>query len=162
MRSEIARCRDAARNGFTRVPLTREVVLDGDTPVSAFAKVHRGGYGFLLESLEGGERWARYSFLATEPAAVYRYSESRIVSRESRGSWTELPIRQTPMEHLGQLLRADRSIEVAGLPRFTGGAVGFWGYDVVRTIEELPHPHDDFAARDGSVVTAGLRVLVEQ
>jgi len=162
MRSEIARCRDAARNGFTRVPLTREVVLDGDTPVSAFAKVHRGGYGFLLESLEGGERWARYSFLATEPAAVYRYSESRIVSRESRGSWTELPIRQTPMEHLGQLLRADRSIEVAGLPRFTGGAVGFWGYDVVRTIEELPHPPvDDRSIPDAIVMLVDTLVVLD-
>jgi len=55
------------------VPVTREVVLDGDTPVSAFAKLHRGPYGFLLESLEGGEKWARYTFLSTNPREVYRY-----------------------------------------------------------------------------------------
>jgi len=60
MSSMLLRCRQAARDGYTRVPLVREVVLDGDTPVSAFAKVHRGDFGFLLESLEGGERWARY------------------------------------------------------------------------------------------------------
>ena len=59
MTDTLARCRDAALAGFTRVPITRAVVLDGDTPVSAFAKLHRGEYGFLLESLEGGERWAR-------------------------------------------------------------------------------------------------------
>ena len=52
------------------VPVTREVLLDGDTPVTAFAKLHRGPYGFLLESLEGGERWARYTFLATDPNEV--------------------------------------------------------------------------------------------
>ncbi len=56
MTTLIDQCREAARDGYTRVPLVREVVLDGDTPVSAFAKLHRGGYGFLLESLEGGER----------------------------------------------------------------------------------------------------------
>jgi anthranilate synthase component 1 len=55
------------------VPVTRQVVLDGDTPVTAFAKLHQGPYGFLLESLEGGERWARYTFLATDPREVYRY-----------------------------------------------------------------------------------------
>ena len=55
------------------VPVTRQVVLDGDTPVTAFAKLHRGRYGFLLESLEGGERWARYTFLATDPKEVFRY-----------------------------------------------------------------------------------------
>ena len=85
MTTMLDQCRDAARNGYTRVPLVREVVLDGDTPISAFAKVHRGDFGFLLESLEGGERWARYSFLATEPTAVYRYEKSRVASRESRG-----------------------------------------------------------------------------
>ena len=62
-----------ARQGGGMVPVTRQVVLDGDTPVTAFAKLHRGPYGFLLESLEGGERWARYTFLATEPREVFRY-----------------------------------------------------------------------------------------
>ena len=55
------------------VPVVRQVVLDSDTPVTAFAKLHRGRYGFLLESLEGGERWARYTFLATDPKEVLRY-----------------------------------------------------------------------------------------
>ena len=61
--------RDRARAGGM-VPVTREVVLDGDTPVTAFQKLHRGDYGFLLESLEGGERWARYTFLGTDPREV--------------------------------------------------------------------------------------------
>ena len=66
-----------ARRGGGMVPVTRQVVLDGDTPVTAFAKLHRGPYGFLLESLEGGERWARYTFLATEPREVFRYRGRR-------------------------------------------------------------------------------------
>lgn len=137
------RCRAAAHDGFTRVPVVREMVLDGDTPVSAFAKLHRGEYGFLLESLEGGERWARYSFLATEPEAVFRYRGLQVERMDAGGRWTaetEAP----PLAHLAGLLRADRPLEVPGLPRFTGGAVGFWGYDVVRTIEALPDaPPDD-------------------
>lgn len=144
MSAELARCRAAADAGFTRVPLLREVVLDGDTPVSAFAKVHRGDYGFLLESLEGGERWARYSFLATEPSTVFRYREGGIEQRQDDGAWSPGPAGLKPLEHLSKMLRQDRAVEVPGLPRFTGGVVGFWGYDVVRSIEHLPDaPPDD-------------------
>ncbi len=147
MTEVLARCRQAARDGYTRVPFVRQVVLDGDTPVSAFAKVHRGDFGFLLESLEGGERWARYSFIATEPAAVHRYDKSGVVQ---------------PLEHLGELLRADRSVDVPGLPRFTGGAVGFWGYDVVRTLEELPNaPHDDRELPDAVVMMVDTLLVLD-
>ena len=143
MISLLEQCRSAASQGFTRLPLVRETVLDGDTPVSAFAKLHRGEYGFLLESLEGGERWARYSFLATEPEAVFRYRGSDVERRAPDGNWiAEAP--SPPLTHLGELLRRDRAVELDGLPRFTGGAVGFWGYDVVRTLERLPNaPPDD-------------------
>ena len=62
--------------GATHVPVWGEVLADRDTPVTAFRKLHRGGQGFLLESAEGGERWGRYSFLATEPAAVLDVSSA--------------------------------------------------------------------------------------
>jgi anthranilate synthase component 1 len=140
----LARCREAARQGFTRVPLRREVVLDADTPVSAFAKVHRGDYGFLLESLEGGERWARYSFIATEPSTVYRYREDRVERHAGDDTWVIEPGAMRPLEHLSRQLRHDRALDIPGLPRFTGGVVGFWGYDVIRGIERLPDaPPDD-------------------
>ena len=157
-----ARCRQAAHDGYTRVPLVREVVLDGDTPVSAFAKLHRGGYGFLLESLEGGERWARYSFLATEPTRVYRYRGSSVEGRGSSGDWSLEAEGQAPLAHLGSLLRTDRSLEIPGLPPFTGGAVGFWGYDVVRTLEELPHPpYDDRRLPDAIVMTVDTLLVLD-
>ncbi|MES1260039.1 MAG: anthranilate synthase component I family protein, partial [Gemmatimonadota bacterium] len=162
MSDHLARCRDAARNGYTRVPLTREVVLDGDTPVSAFAKLHRGGYGFLLESLEGGERWARYSFLATEPGAVYRYRGQSVEQHSRSDHWIAAADDADPIAHLGTLLRNDRSVEVAGLPRFTGGAVGFWGYDVVRTVEELPNaPADDRGIPDAIVMMVDTLVVLD-
>ncbi|HEY4099279.1 MAG TPA: anthranilate synthase component I family protein [Gemmatimonadales bacterium] len=157
-----SRCRDAARNGFTRVPVTREVVLDGDTPVSAFAKIHRGEYGFLLESLEGGERWARYSFLATEPGAIYRYRGRRCEMSTDGDDWVPRNDPIAPLAHLSEMLRADRSVEVPGLPRFTGGAVGFWGYDVVRTIERLPDPpRDDRDLPDAVVMLVDTLLVLD-
>ena len=149
------------------VPVTREVVLDGDTPVSAFAKLHRGPYGFLLESLEGGERWARYTFLATDPREVFRYRGRalRALDREPRaGAAVETDV--APLEHLGGLLRRHPPVDVPGLPRFTGGAVGYLGYDIVRTIESLPDaPPDDRdlpdARDDGDRHAAGARQSVQ-
>ena len=140
----LARCRAAERDGYQRYPLTRELVLDGDTPVSAFAKLHRGEYGFLFESLEGGERWARYTILGTEPRAVFRYRGSAVHQVGADGSDTRVVGDAAPLDHLSDLMRETRAAPVAGLPRFTGGAVGFWGYDVVRSIEHLPSaPEDD-------------------
>jgi anthranilate synthase component 1 len=133
---------ERARSGGM-VPVTRQVVLDGDTPVSAFAKIHSGRYGFLLESLEGGERWARYTFLATEPREVLRY-RGRECSRWTEATgWQILARDVTPLDHLGRIVRRHPPVEVPGLPRFTGGAVGYLGYDVVRSIESLPNPPPD-------------------
>ncbi|MDQ3137780.1 MAG: anthranilate synthase component I [Gemmatimonadota bacterium] len=143
------------------VPVTREVVLDGDTPVSAFAKLHRGPYGFLLESLEGGERWARYTFLSTDPREVFRYRGRRCDRWTAAEGWQEVEADLPPLEHLGRLLRRHPPVHVPGLPRFTGGAVGYLGYDIVRTIESLPDaPPDDRDLPDAvMMVTDTLLVL---
>ena len=98
------------------VPVTRQVVLDGDTPVSAFAKLHRGPYGFLLESLEGGERWARYTFLATDPREVFRYRGRRVRPLDRGTGWREVETDVAPLEHLGRLLRRHPPVDVPGLP----------------------------------------------
>ena len=135
--------RDAIAAGHSRYPVVREMILDADTAVTAFRKIHRGGHGFLLESLEGGERWARYSFMATEPAAVFRYRNGRIERLTDRDSWQQHSAASSPLDHLGELMRTTTAPRIEGLPRFTGGAVGFWGYDVVRDIEHLPSPPPD-------------------
>ena len=143
------------------VPVTRQVVLDGDTPVTAFAKLHRGRYGFLLESLEGGERWARYTFMATDPREVYRYRARECSRWTEETGWTVVETDVAPLEHLGRTMRRHPPLEVAGLPRFTGGAVGYLGYDIVRTIESLPDaPRDDRDLPDALLmVTDTLLVL---
>jgi anthranilate synthase component I len=143
------------------VPVTRQVVLDGDTPVTAFAKLHQGPYGFLLESLEGGERWARYTFLATAPREVYRYRGRECSRWTTDDGWKVTETDIAPLEHLGQTMRRYPPVEVPGLPPFTGGAVGYLGYDIVRTIESLPDaPADDRQLPDALLmITDTLLVL---
>jgi anthranilate synthase component 1 len=144
------------------VPVTRQVVLDGDTPVTAFAKLHRGAYGFLLESLEGGERWARYTFLATDPDEVFRY-RGRECSRWTKSTgWEVVETDVAPLEHLGRTMRRHPPVEVPGLPRFTGGAVGYLGYDIVRSIEALPQPPaDDRDLPDAILMVAGTLLVLD-
>ena len=132
-----------ARAGGAIVPVTREVLLDSDTPVTAFAKLHRGRFGFLLESLEGGERWARYTFLATDPREVLRYRGRQCERWTAASGWELAADDIPPLEHIGRTMRRYAPVEVPGLPRFTGGAVGYIGYDVVRTLESLPSPPPD-------------------
>jgi anthranilate synthase component 1 len=153
---------ERARLGEGIVPVTREVVLDGDTPVTAFTKLHRGRWGFLLESLEGGERWARYTFLATEPREVFRYRGRECARWAPAEDWRVVETDTTPLEHLGRTMRRHPPVVVPGLPRFTGGAVGFWGYDVVRTIESLAEsPPDDRDLPDAIVMVADTLLVLD-
>src|SRR5207253_1282195 len=112
--------RTLAREG-NLIPVCREILADLETPVSAFLKIHRGPYGFLLESVEGGEKWGRYSFLGTEPARVFR-SRGRTVEIETPGRTPERQTVDDPFEALRRLLAAYRPVPVPGLPRFAGGA----------------------------------------
>jgi len=144
------------------VPLVREVVLDADTPLAAFAKVARPPFAFLLESLVGGERWARYTFLGTEPREVWRY-RGRAVERWTRATgWRGAGETDDPIGHLAQRMRALPAVPVPGLPRFTGGAVGYLGYDLVRTIERLPKPPaDTLALPDAVLMIADTVVIID-
>jgi anthranilate synthase component I len=142
------------------VPVTREVVLDGDTPVSAFAKLHRGQYGFLLESLEGGERWARYTFMSTDPREVYSYRDREVRRWTVMEGWTTEATDCPPLEHMARTMRRYPPVTVPGLPRFTGGAVGYIGYDVVRTLERLPHPPADDRDLPDAVMMVADSLLV--
>jgi anthranilate synthase component 1 len=110
------------------VPVYREIFADLETPISAFLKINRGGHSFLLESVEGGERIARYSFIGTEPYKI-------ITTRE--GGQTD------PLGLVAEELGQYQPLPVDGLPQFCGGAVGYLAYEVVRRFEELPSPEAD-------------------
>ncbi|MDX2479819.1 MAG: anthranilate synthase component I [Desulfuromusa sp.] len=119
------------------IPVYREILADMETPVSAFCKIDDGQTAFLLESIEGGEKWARYSFLGSGPARVYRcrdqYYEVCYAGKLEESGQVEDPLRK-----LRDLMAVYQPVEVEGLPRFSGGAVGYLGYDMVRFIEDLP------------------------
>jgi anthranilate synthase component I len=130
------------------VPVYREFLFDTETAVGAYAKLTRAGddgahprFGFLLESLVGGEKWARYTFLGTRPRSAWRLRRGGEISTWSPATgWSASARSDDPLADLDRQLRAMRSARVPGLPRFTGGAVGYLGYDVVRYIERLGEP----------------------
>ena len=144
------------------VPVIREVITDADTPVAAFAKIARPPFAFLLESLVGGERWARYTFLGTEPREVWRYRGQEIERWTPASSWEPAGQTTDPITHLADRMRALPSVALPGLPRFMGGAVGYLGYDVVRSIERLPPgPTDTLGVPDAVVMIADSLVILD-
>src|SRR6266851_8816011 len=138
-----------AAQGFNLIPVTREVAADLETPVSAFLKVARGEYAFLLESVRGGEKWGRYTFLGSEPSRVVRARGQRMdLIRPGRA--VESRSVANPFEELRGELKRIRAPEIPGFPRFFGGAVGFLAYDIVRAFEpRIPESvHDDLGVPD--------------
>jgi anthranilate synthase component 1 len=130
---------------FSRVPVYRELTSDGLTPVSAFQKLARGGPSFLFESVIGGEKVGRYSVLGTEPSLRFEAKGPSVrLFRGNEPEPYETRTSKDPFADLQELLDQRRSTHLPGLPRFTGGAVGFASYDSVRYTEHLPDaPPDD-------------------
>ena len=115
---------------------------DTDTPVSAFAKVRRGPFAFLLESAPAGsETWSRYTYLGTEPRAAWRLGRDGTVEdwTPDRG-WHGARRPRDPLGDLQALVAKDVPVAVPELGDFWAGVVGYFGYDVVRHLERLPHP----------------------
>jgi len=119
------------------VPVFREILADMETPVSAFLKIDTGGDAFLLESVEQAERWGRYSFLGVAPRIVV-HSKGRRVTIAAAGEAPDTFDSDDPLAEIKRLLARFRPVPVRGLPRFTGGLVGYLGYDMVRFCERLP------------------------
>src|SRR5881275_2825089 len=117
--------------GVTVVPVYRRLIGDTLTPVSAFCKIQEGEWSFLFESVIGGERLGRYSFLGAGPFLRFQAQGRRVQIQEAGG-----PVRESehpdPLRLLEELLSAYRAPSLPGLPRFLGGAVGYAGYDTVR------------------------------
>ena len=123
----------------TIVPVWRDCLLDTDTPVSAFAKLRRGAFAFLLESAPaGGETWARYTYLGTEPRAAWRLKNGTVEDWTAEKSWHNARTPADPLADLESRLLAPGADECAEIGEFWTGAVGYFGYDVVRLIERLP------------------------
>jgi anthranilate synthase component 1 len=127
----------------TVVPVYRQLTGDTLTPVSAFCKVQEGDWSFLFESVVGGERIGRYSFLGSGPFRTFEAYGNRTRTRDGGGKWIE-STSPDPLRVLEEMIAEYRAPNLPALPRFCGGAVGYAGYDTVRYVERLPNaPPDD-------------------
>ena len=123
------------------IPVWKEIPVDFDTPLSLFAKLGENKYSFLLESLEGGEKWGRYSFIGLKPFLVFGSKGNEIFTEipgESRNFFSG-----NPVDALRKVMARFSPAEMPGVPRFYGGAVGYLGYDMVRCMERLPEDLPD-------------------
>jgi anthranilate synthase component I len=120
------------------VPVYRELPADLETPVSVYLKLRTASESFLLESVEGGEQLARYSFIAIDPLRVLKLIGSRVTIYNHHSAENFSLGDRDPLVVLRDFLASYRAVSVPGLPRFFGGAVGFFSYDIVRHIEQLP------------------------
>jgi len=130
------------------IPVYREVLADTETPVSLLMKLSTKDYLFLLESVEGGEKWGRYTFVGADPQAIFRIGK-KTVTIEERGRITQLEHKGKPLPFLRKIMGTMKPALVEGCPRFFGGAVGFFAYDMVRYFEKLPaRCNDDLKTYD--------------
>ncbi|HUW29482.1 MAG TPA: anthranilate synthase component I [Sulfuriferula sp.] len=124
-----------ARQGYNRIPLTREMPADLDTPLSVYLKLANAPYSYLLESVVGGERFGRYSFIGLPARTVLRV-HGHLVTVETDGIKVEQQEAADPLEFAEHFLTRFKAASLPGLPRFAGGLAGYFGYDSVRYIEK--------------------------
>jgi len=143
------------------IPVYKEIMADLDTPVSAFLKIKKDDYAFLLESVEGQEKIARYSFLGSNPSLIFKskqdnvqiiYSQKKLVKRFA----TSL----SPLDEIKKIMQGYKSVYIKGLPRFHGGLVGYIGYDTIRFFEEIPDKNADDLKLPDSVFILTDTILV--
>jgi anthranilate synthase component 1 len=140
------------------IPVTRRLLADTETPLSAYRKIRGQDESFLFESVEGGEHLGRYSFVGCNPRAVIRQQDSKVEVLENgktvetfavggKGPSPEGKTVRDGLEVVERALRKYRPVSIPGLPRFTGGAVGFIGYEFIHDVEPVvPRPpHDDLS-----------------
>src|SRR6185503_5127808 len=128
------------------IPVYKEIVADLETPVSAYLQIARGAkYSFLLESVEGEEKIARFSFLAKNPDLILttKNKTATITRPNGKSSFQSRPITDNPLNFIRDILKEYKFVNLPQLPRFCGGMVGFASYDIVRFFERLPNKTKD-------------------
>lgn len=141
---------ELAEQNYNRIPVMREVLADLETPLSCYLKLARGPYSYLFESVQGGEKWGRYSLIGLPANIVLKvFGDQLTIERDG-----EVLVSRTtadPLEDIEEFHSSYRMPELSHLPRFTGGLVGYFGYDTVRYVEpKLKHtaPPDELGNPD--------------
>jgi anthranilate synthase component 1 len=132
-----------ADQGYNRIPVVCEVLADLDTPLSVYLKLANGPYSYLFESVQGGEKWGRYSIIGL-PCKTFLRVSGRQVELVRDGEVIESAQVSDPLAWIERFKQRFKAAESSGLPRFNGGLVGYFGYDIVRYIEpklgDCPNP----------------------
>ncbi len=123
-----------AEQGYNRIPVSRQVLADLDTPLSSYLKLADGPYSFLFESVQGGEKWGRYSIIGLPCRTVLKIFANRVVI-EVDGEISEEFEQEDPLEYVKEFQKRFRVAPLDDGARFSGGLVGYFGYDTVRYIE---------------------------
>ena len=123
-----------AQQGYNRIPVSREVLADLDTPLSAYLKLADGAYSYLFESVHGGEQWGRYSIIGLPCQTVVKISGNQI-SVEKNGELLETVTHDNPLIWIEQFKLRYKVPDIAESPRFNGGLVGYFGYETIHYIE---------------------------
>jgi anthranilate synthase component I len=126
---------------FNIIPITMEVYADMETPISLFKRFEDSKYCFLLESVEGGEKWARYSFIGRNPVLIVKSCDNITTIEDKNGNVKSEE--GNPISVMKRLMETFKGPDLPKLPRFNGGAVGFFGYDLIRYFENLPNVNND-------------------
>lgn len=137
----------AMAKDYNLIPIVRTLLADMETPIRIFRRIAQRDRAFLLESVEGGVQWARYSFIGTDPFLMMTAKKGEVVME--RKGVKEAFVSARPVDDLKAILRGYRSPELPEMPPFTGGAIGFFGYDLLQYYEKLPaHRVDDLGMQD--------------
>jgi anthranilate synthase component 1 len=149
--------------GYNRIPVVCDVMADLDTPLSVYLKLAEGPYSFLFESVQGGEKWGRYSIIGLPAQQVVRISGHQ-VQIEEKGDVVESHEVEDPLAYIESFQQSFKVAELEGLPRFYGGLVGYFGYDTIRYIEpklaQSPNP-DQIGAPDILLMVADEVVVFD-
>ncbi len=144
------------------VPIHRTIIADLDTPLTIFAKVAgKEKHAFLFESMEGGEKWGRYSFVGLDPLVTFEsFKDVVTISPVAEIGKKQVKSGVNPLGELRDLLGSfNAAANGSGLPRFYGGAVGFLGYDMVRFVEEIPDSHTPLDIPDSSFMVPRIVLI---
>ena len=146
-----------ARQGYNRIPVTREILADLDTPLSAYVKLADGPYSYLFESVHGGERWGRYSIIGLPCKTVVKIT-GNAVSVVKNDELLESETVSNPLQWVEQFKDRYKVPDIPGLPRFYGGLVGYFGYETIGYIE----PRLRSASKDDPLGTPDILLMVSE
>lgn len=146
-----------AKGNYNRIPLMREVLADMDTPLSAYKKLADEPYSYLFESVHGGEKWGRYSIIGLGSSTILRVTDHQL-SIEEDGEIISDEIVDDPLQAVELFQQQFRVPEIAEMPRFSGGLVGYFGYDCIRYIET----HLDVSDKDDPLECPDILLMVSE